>query len=344
MSVFSEHDRRFEGLEPRTGLFVAVAVLILLGTVAASLIKHDAFTPTTRIFFFAHSAQGIRNGMSVQLSGFKIGSVKELRIEHDARVRVMLAIDNKHTALIPQDSEAGLAKEALIGASYIEIEPGKNKALTVVEDSVLKFYRAIDFADMAQDLKVKIDPILADVKQVTQSINDPQGDIHKTIGNVRQATALVAELAQQVAQLAKRSEGRVDAIAGKVGRVLDQTGATLERARGTIDTATRTLDTAARSLDTVDRQLPALLLRLDQSLKNVEAVTADARRVSSSVSEDLPPAIRESRGLVEDAHEIVNGARQAWPVRNFVAPPGQKALPLDSYDSHDGRNDSGGAR
>ena len=337
MSIFSEHDRRFEGLEPRTGLFVAVAVLILLGTIAASLITHDAFTPTTRIFFFAHSAQGIRNGMSVQLSGFKIGSVQELRIEPDARVRVMLAVDNKYTALIPQDSEAGLAKEALIGASYIEIEPGKNKALTVAEDSVLKFYRAIDFADMAQDLKEKLDPILADIKQVTQSINDPEGDIRKTMSNVRQATALVAELAQQVSQLAKRSEGRVDAIAGKVDRILDQTGATLERARGA-------LDTAARSLDTVDRQLPALLLRLDQSMKNIESVTADARRLSFSLGDGLPLAIREGRGLVEDAHEIVDGAKQAWPVRNFVAPPGQKALPLDSYDSHDRRNDSGGAR
>lgn len=331
MSIFAEHDRRFEGLEPRTGLFVAVAVLILLGTIVASLIKHDAFTPTTRIYFFAQSAQGIRNGMSVQLSGFKIGSVQELRIEPDARVRVTLAIDNRYTALIPQDSEAGLAKEALIGASYIEIEPGKNKTATVAENSVLKFYRAIDFADMAQELKDMLDPILTDVKRVTQSINDPEGDIRKTIGNVRQATALVAELARQVNELAKRSEGRVDAIAGKMDRVLDQTGATLERARGA-------LETAAHSLDTVDRQLPALLLRLDQSLKNVEAVTADARRLSSSVSDDLPSAIRESRGLVEDAHEIVNGAKQAWPLRNFVAPPGQKTLPLDSYDSRDGRS------
>lgn len=331
MSVFSEHDKRFEGLEPRTGLFIAIAVLIVLGTIVASLIKHDAFTTTTRIFFFAQSAQGIHKGMSVQLSGFKIGTVQDLNIEPDARVRVTLAIDEKYTKLIPKDSEVGLSKEALIGASFIEIEPGKDRTQTVAEDSVLRFYRAIDFADMAQDLKEKLDPILADVKQVTQSINDPQGDIRKTIVNVRQATALVAELAQQVSQLAKHSEARVDAIAGKVDRVLDQTGPVLERARGV-------LDTAARSLDTVDRQLPALLLRLDQSLKNVESVTADARRLSSSLGDELPPAIREGRGLVEDAHEIVDGAKQAWPVRNFVAPPGQKALPLDSYDT------SGGAR
>ena len=69
MNVFTENDRRFQGLEPRTGLFVTIAALILLGTIVASMIQHDAFTPTTRVYFFAHSAQGIRNGMSVQLSG-----------------------------------------------------------------------------------------------------------------------------------------------------------------------------------------------------------------------------------------------------------------------------------
>ena len=135
---------------------------------------------------------------------------------------------------------------------------------------------------------------------------------------------------QQVNRLAKRSEGRVDAIAGKVEGVLGQTGTTLERAR-------IVLDTAARSLDTVDRQLPALLLRLDQSLKNVEAVTADARRLSSSLGEELPPAIREGRGLVQDTHEIVEGAKQVWPLRNLVPPATQKALPLDSHDSERAR-------
>jgi len=351
VNVFTENDRRFQGLEPRTGLFVAVAVLILLGTIIASMIQHDAFTPTTRVYFFAHSAQGIRNGMSVQLSGFKVGSVRELRIQPDARVRVMLAIDNKYTALIPEDSAVGLAKEALIGASYIEIEPGKNTRQPVTNESVLQFYRVIDFADMAQDLKIKLDPILADIKKVTQSINDPQGDIHKTIANVRQATELVAQLAQQVNALAKHADSRIDTIAGKVENVLEKTGTALDSAKGTLDTAKSTLarargtlDTAAHSLDPVDQQLPALLLRLDRSLSNIEAVTTDARKLSTKLDDELPTAIRAGRGLVEDTHEIVEGAKRAWPVRNFVPPPGQKALPLDSYDSRDARSSGEGAR
>ena len=333
MSVFSEHDKRFEGLEPRTGLFITIAALIVLATSIAALVKHGTFTPTMRVIFYAQSAQGIHKGMSVQFSGFKIGTVHELGIEPDARVRVALALEKKYAGLIPEDSDVGLSKEGLIGASFIEIEPGKNKTRSVAEDGVLTFYRAIDFADMAKDFQDKIDPILGDVRKLTQSINDPEGDIRKTLGNIRQATALIAELAQQVGRLAKRSEGRVDTIAGKVDRVLDQTGTTLERA---YDAA----DVAARRFASVDAQLPGLLLHLDESLKNIEAITADARRLSSGLSEELPPAIRESRGLVQDAHEIVDGAKQAWPVRDFVAPPGQKALPLDSYDS----TQSGGAR
>jgi len=249
-------------------------------------------------------------------------------------VKVVLAIEKKYAGLIPEDSEVGLSKEGLIGASFIEVDPGKNQTRSVAEDGVLTFYRAIDFADMAKDLQDKIEPILADVSKVTQSINDPDGDIRKTLGNLRQATALVAALAQQVSRLASRSEGRADAIAGKVDRVLDQTGATLERAHAA-------LDTVARTLTTVDGQLPALLLRLDQSLKNVEAITTDTRRLSSSLTDELPSAIRDGRGLIEDTHEIVEGAKKVWPLRNWVPPATQKALPMDSYDSHDSLNNEG---
>lgn len=325
MSVFSEDDRRFKGLEPRAGLFLAIAVLIVLATLIASLVKHGTFTPMMRVIFYAQSAQGIHKGMSVQLSGFKIGAVQDLGIEPDARVKVTLALEKRYAGLIPEDSDVGLSKEALIGASFIEIEPGKNKTRSVAEGGVLTFYRVIDFADMAKDLQDKLDPILADLRKVTQSINDPEGDIRKTIGNVRQATALVAELAQQANLIARRSEGRIDAIAGKLDRALDLTGTTLERAYAASDMA-------ARRFATVDAQLPGLLLRLDESLKNIEAITVDARRVSSSLAEELPPAIRESRRLVEDAHETMDGAKRSWPLSNFVAPPGQKALPLDSYD------------
>jgi len=126
--------------------------------------------------------------------------------------------------------------------------------------------------------------------------------------------------------LLRRSEGRIASVQGKLEYVLDQSGATLERARGALDTATR-------SLDTVERQLPGLLLRMDQSLKNVEAATANANRISASMAEELPTAMREGRNLIEDTQGIVDGAKQAWPVRNLVPPPTQKALPLDSYDS-----------
>jgi len=330
MGVFSEHDKRFKGLEPRAGLFLGIAALIVVATIVASLIKHDAFTPTMRVSFFAQSAQGIYKGMAVQLSGFQIGSVHELRIEPDARVRVTLLVGKEYAGLIPQDSYAGLSKEALIGASFIEIEPGEQKTHTITENAVLRFYRATDFSDMAQELKDKLDPILVDVKKVTQSINDPEGDIRKTIANLQRATALVAELREEVIGLLRRSEGRIASVQGKLEYVLDQSGATLERARGALDTATR-------SLDTVERQLPGLLLRMDQSLKNVEAATANANRISASMAEELPTAMREGRNLIEDTQGIVDGAKQAWPVRNLVPPPTQKALPLDSYDSGSGK-------
>lgn len=324
MGVFAEHDRRFEGLERRTGVFLAVAGLIVAAVAAAALIKHDVFTQTVQVYFFADSAQGISKGMAVQLSGFRIGTVGEVALEPSAKVKTRLVINSSYTNLIPQDSEARLAKAGLIGASFIEIVPGSRQARPVANNGVLKFDRAGDFSEMAEELTAKIAPILDDVKKLTASINEPEGDIRQTIVNVRQATAMIAELSQRVNQLAAGTEKKIDPILARVDRTIEQTAVTIGKAGAAIDTLNGTLAT-------LDRKLPDVLLRLDQSLKNVEAVTGDARRLSSSLAEELPPVVSEGRAMAEDAREIIDGARRTWPIRNLVGAPQEKSLPLDSY-------------
>jgi phospholipid/cholesterol/gamma-HCH transport system substrate-binding protein len=325
MNIFAEHDKRFEGLERRTGLFLAVAGLIVAAAVATALVKHDVFTQTIQVYFFADSAQGISKGMAVQLSGFRIGTVGDVALEPNAKVKARLVINSSYTNLIPQDSEARLAKTGLIGASFIEIVPGTRQARPVPNNGVLKFDRAGDFNDMAEQLTAKIAPILDDLKKLTASINEPGGDIHQTIVNVRQASAMLVELSQRISQLAAGGEKKIDPLLARADKAIEQTTDTIGKAGAAIDTIGGTLAM-------LDKKLPEMLLRLDQSLKNVEAVTADAKRLSSSLADELPPVVKEARALAEDAREIVDGAKRAWPIRNLVPAPQEKSLPLDSYE------------
>jgi phospholipid/cholesterol/gamma-HCH transport system substrate-binding protein len=329
---FREQDRRFEGLNLRTGLFLALALLIVAAAVAGTLIRQGVFTQTSRLYFFSASAAGIARGMSVQLSGFKIGTVENLALEPDARVKVQLLVNSEYMRHITQDAEARLAKEGLIGASIIEIAPGSTQARPMPNNGVLKFERAGDFAQMTQALTDKLDPILDDLKKLTESINDPQGDIRLTLRNIREATAMMAGLQQDLSRLALTAKERTESLTGKAEQTLERTAAAVEKAGVPFEKASAAIDTLHGTLSALDKQLPATLLRVERTLGNLESVSADARRVTAGLAADLPPAVQQGRALVEDTREIMDGAKQSWPIRSFLGGPLEGPLPLDSHD------------
>ncbi len=333
IAEFREQDRRFAGLNARTGVFLALAAIIVLAAIAGTLVRQGVFTQTSRLYFFSGSAAGISRGMSVQLSGFKIGTVERLSLEPDARVKVQLVVASEYMRHINQDAAARLAKEGLIGASLIEILPGSPQARPMPNNGVLKFERAGDFAEMTQALANKLHPILEDLKKLTESINDPQGDVRLTLRNVREATARMAVLEQELGRLAVSARERTDSLGGMAEKALERTASAVEKAGEPFAKASAAIETLHGSLSTLDKELPATLSRVERTLDNLESATADARRLSGALSTDLPPAVREGRSLVEDSRDIVDGAKQSWPIRSFLGGPLEAPLPLDSHDA-----------
>lgn len=343
---FREQDARFEHLAVRTTAFIVLALVLVVGFVASVMVRQGVFTQTSRLYFFADSAAGIFKGMSVQLSGFKIGSVQDLDLEPDTRVKVQLSVKTEYMRHIAQDARARLAKEGLIGASFIEVVTRSGSARTLPNNGVLKFERAQDFSHIAEALAGKLHPILDDLKQLTGTLNDPEGDIRQTVRNLRVATGMVADMREQLLRVTQAAEERVGSVSGKVEQVLDRTAATLDKAGGTVDKVGGTLDKASATVDTagaaistlngtlsqLDRQLPQILFQLDATLKNVEGISVEARRLSTRLASELPPIMQDGRALMEDTREVMDGARSAWPIRNFVPAPKQNPLLLDSHD------------
>ena len=318
-------DARFDRLNLRTGLFIAMAFVLIAAVIAATLLRQGRLAPTTNLYILTDSAQGLSRGMSVQLSGFKIGTVEDIELEPDARVKTRLVVKTEYMRHITQEAEARLAKEGLIGASFIEIVPGASIGKPLQNDGVLKFERAGDFAQLAEGLADKLHPILDDVKKITDAASDPQGDLRVTLANVRQATASLGELQLQLTRLAQTANRRAEALSGDVGRVI-------KHADEAVAQANRAVATLGSTLSTLDREIPQTLLRLDRTLSNVEGVTADARRISSGLASDLPPAVAQGRAAVEETREIIDAARRAWPLRTLLPEAREQTLPLDSHD------------
>ena len=261
-------DSRLDRLNLRTGLFIAIAFVLLSLVVAGTLLRQGLLAQTASLYFFTDSAQGIAKGMSVQLSGFRIGTVEEITLESDARVKTRVVIKDEYMRHIGQDAEARLAKEGLIGAGFIEIVPGAGQARPMPNNGVLKFERAGDFAKMTEALADKLHPILDDVKKMTEAASDPQGDLRLTLRNVRQATATLGDLEQELMRVTRTVHERTQSLTGDVGKILTRADEAMQKANATLGNLQSTV--AA-----IDRDLPQTLLKLDRTLGNVEAVTAD---------------------------------------------------------------------
>lgn len=310
MKLFSEQDAEARSLRRKVRWFLLAAVLLGAATLVAVAARQGVFTQTIPLHFFAESAQEISKGMAVKVVGFKVGKVEEVSIEPDNRIKVRIAINDDYARLVPRDSVARVMKEGLIGASVVEIQPGKDKTRTVAADDVLRFERDSGLGELAKKLADQVLPILQDVKQITASINDPQGDVHLAVHNIGAATVVLRASSLELEQLLHQGNAKVGVLGGQVSSVLDKTD--------------QNLALVQKSLTTLDRALPGMLLKVDGTLENV-------RRISQDGAAQVPGLLREGRATVDDTREIVAGARKTWPIRSLLDTPSTAPLPLDSY-------------
>jgi len=316
MKAFAEQDPRFEGLERKTGLFLALAALLVIGALVATLVRQGVFTQTTPLHFFANTAQGISKGMPVQLYGFKIGAVDAVSLEGAGSTRgsvqVRLQVENEYLYLVNRNSLARLGKEGLIGASVVEIVPGPAGSPPAEQNDVLKFERAGDFSTMAEDLSAQIRPILADLKSLTESINRPDGDIRQILRNSRQASAELAAAAREWGKFAANADQGMAGVLAKADKAVDKVDTTFAKATATVD-----------RLDASLARMPELMLKLDRTLANVEAASAD-----------LPQTMRDARAAAREGRAMIDGAKTTWPFNTMVGTeaPREQSLPLNSFD------------
>ncbi len=293
------YNQRLQVIEKRTRHFMlgaAVVMLVVLWLIAA---KQDYFSRSTSIYFFTPNAQGLSKGMAVKFIGFKVGSVQEVSMQPNATVRVKVSLDDDYVHLIGQDAKARLVKEALVGESVVEIIPGSQQVKQVAQNSVLEFERGQDTSAVVENLATQLQPILADIHQITSSINNPNGDVQQTLKNLNQTTGGFRETVNQFTQLGVGSNKAMDRINS--------------------------------SLDTLDKAIPKLVDKADATLNNVQSATTDIKKITNESAGEIPSLVRNANSLVQDGQETLSGVKRSWLLNGLFPKPEEQALPIDGY-------------
>ena len=312
MSLLTQHDSDAVALRRGTRRFLIFAALATLVLIVAIFVRQGLLRQTTSYSFVTDSAQDIAKGQAVRIAGFRVGAVADVHLQDDGKVAVNLDIDADQMRFITHDARVELRKEGLVGSPTLEIVPGPDKTRLAAAQARLNFSRADGLGALANQVRDEFIPILRDIKVITGTLADPKKGLPGTLAQIRASSvALNALLAN--------SNRQINGIGQAATRVLGK--------------AEEDLGHLGQTLEAANQRLPGIIDRTQQMLDHVEKITAEAEI-------SVPPALRDGSAVTSDVREIVSGAKQAWPIRNFVDAPAPARLKTDS----DFRGEAGRAR
>ena len=111
-----------------TGIFLFYVYV----TIDSKMFKSEVF----RLYARFENIDGIVAGSKVKLSGVNIGTVKSISLEPE-NFYAFVAIDFDKKFNFPDDTEASVQLEGLLGGSYISILPGGSDVMLLNNQEIL---------------------------------------------------------------------------------------------------------------------------------------------------------------------------------------------------------------
>lgn len=306
------------------GLFVVVAILLLLGGVLA--ISSGVFTPwRTWVVFLPGAASGLKEGSPVTMRGVQIGQVREVELFFTGRgheVGIMVVIQVRRGSIktlggvarvaalsdaevVRQQVAEGLRAELkssspIAGQKSIELDfhPEREARFAGIEAPYPEVPTAPTGMErlnerieetLKQISEIPIDEVVTQLRDTLRSAQGllDSGDVRGAVTNLRVALATAN-------QTLKRVDGTMVSVDGLVA----DTRTTMNTANDTVRSLRSTVDNINRTLATVDR--------------NVER-TAETQLEAAQTLDEMRELMRSLRFLVDTLQQHPEALLQGKP-------------------------------
>jgi phospholipid/cholesterol/gamma-HCH transport system substrate-binding protein len=320
-----EKDRRFINLERKIGAFVVLALVGIAVVVVFIGLQQDIFTKSETIYIVADSATNLSEGLPVKYKGFKIGKVRKVSLDAEARVEVELAVFEKYLGLVKQDSAATLLQEGVIGDNIISISSGTPESLPVEPGGSIYFRRASGISDIAEKLKDRVETAIDQVEEILAYINDPAGDVKATLRNLNTLTRELHETRRKLDVVLTDTSGLINDVRADV---VPGAADAAESADAALQAVERAVTEAEALLEDIEARVPVMLDEATGTLRNAREITEDLKRATPRV----PELMDQGGDLMEETGELMDAVKKTWPIRNYVEEPEDQELRPDSYE------------
>lgn len=272
------------------GAFVLIGVLLF--TVALFMIgeRRSLFERRFPVYTeFARVGQ-LEIGASVRISGLDAGEVRDIDVPRtpSGKFRVRMLVRNDLHGLVRTDSIATTETEGLVGAEFINITGGSDRAPLVPENGTIASREPVQVSDLLQQASDTMTLVNETVKALS---GDAETAVHEVALTAQDTHALVQTLSPDLTQMARN--------AVKISADTQQVVANINEGTGTIG---RLIND-----DTLYNRANETMAQAQDTMTNFKQVSDEARRAIADFRSPDGPAM----GLMADMRATVLQAREA---------------------------------
>jgi phospholipid/cholesterol/gamma-HCH transport system substrate-binding protein len=303
---------RLRHTDELVGLFVLLAVLVLVGAILEEGFLGRWFQPTStlRILLPESGVGGLVAGDDVQVLGTHAGTVRRIVINLPQRMYAVAEIDDQVRAIIPRDSTAVIRREfGIAGAAYVDIQRGTGAPMDwnyAVIEATNERATTDSVNALIDETREKIYPVLTDAGRVAHSLAAITERIERGEGNI--GHVLVDDALSRNA----------DAVVASANDNMKTLGQLLTR----LDKASADIGALVRTTREGKSGLPALLRQMDQILADVHGATRDLGRAMTraptlarnveETTENMPALLLQTQATAEQLEKLLIQLRGSW--------------------------------
>lgn len=326
--MIREQDPRFVHLERKIGIFIAVALLCVLVVAVLVGVQNDFFTKKYNLHFTVDRGTGFTKGMSVKLSGFRIGRVTSIALNEQAMVDISIEIDRTYHTWIRNDSTVKLVKEGLVGDNIVDVSVGSPEKPELKNSDAIMYIKTKGLDELADEIAEKVKPVLIEVRDIIGYINNPDGDLKKTVRNVELLTRNLEGTRQKADTLLSTATGNINQVSAKATTMIDTT----TRKVDSID-LNPILTRVNSTLEHIDKKVPALLEKADVTMDNVNKISYETRLLSEKTFPKIPGIASQVEDVMFSTNRLINSLQNTWLLRDNSTPvTRQDLIRGDSYE------------
>jgi phospholipid/cholesterol/gamma-HCH transport system substrate-binding protein len=224
----------------RVGFFILMGVILFVVAIFLIGEKSQFFSSTFFVSVNFSSAEGVKPGAVVVLSGYNVGTVSDISLSSNAdSVRLLLRINESVHQFIKQDSKAEIKQEGLVGNKIINLQIGSPSLEPIrnygMIDGVPPF-ALTSLADNVTSITDSTKVISAELKNLFVRMNRGQGTLGKFLTddavyeNLKDITAqvnaslkLTVDQLNRLAMILSKTSLSVNLLVAKVDTTVDNT-------------------------------------------------------------------------------------------------------------------------